>query len=167
MKVSILALITSSVICCGVSASHGEEAPRREELPLRISTGTTPDEPIIVYRKVYLNETLPQLGARLYDKVDYELSLRKLTKDIRIAEAELGVQRERLRVYDKYFGNTSALFVTRQNARLDILKSEEQLKLLRREKLLSLRYRNDQVRYRELLLGESAIRLNVDPRTGS
>ncbi len=117
---------------------------------------------IVIYRKVYLNESLPELGARLYDRVDYELKLRKLDHDIRIAQAELDNRRDRARHYNKYFGRTSALLLTRQNAEVEVLKSEEQLKLLRQEKLLALRHRNDQVRYRKLLLAENAVRLRLE-----
>ncbi|MBI2478962.1 MAG: hypothetical protein HYV60_10125, partial [Planctomycetia bacterium] len=104
------------------------EPPVVEELPAANCC-----DPIVVYRKVYLYETLPELGARLYDKVDYELKIRTLTRDINIAEAELAVQRDRERVYDRYFSRTSALYVTRQETKLAIVKSEEQLKLLRQE----------------------------------
>ena len=117
---------------------------------------TASDGPIVIYRKVYLNETLPELGSRLYDKVDYELKLRTLTRDIRVAEVELAQQRERLRVYDNYFGYTDAGLLTLQNAKLDVVKSEEQLKLLHQAKLLALRHRNDQIRYRKLLLDRNA-----------
>ena len=88
--------------------------------------------------------------------------LRKLDQEIRIANAELDYRRERARVYNKYFGRTSALFVTRQNAQLNVLKSEEQLKTLRKEKLLALRHRNDQVRYRKLLLDENAVQIRIN-----
>ena len=89
------------------------------------------------------------------------MKLRQLTRDIRVAEAELDLQRERMRVYDKYFGYTDAGLVTLQNAKLDVLKSEEQLKVLRQAKLLALRHRNDQVRYRKLLLAEGTARLQL------
>jgi len=155
MKAQILTACCLSVVCFSASISLAADAPLRAE-SVPVNRG-----PIVIYRKVYLNESLPELGARLYDKVDYELKLRKLTHDIRIADAELDVQRERVRVYDKYFGRTNALIAARQDARLEVLRTQEQLKLLRREKLLTLRHRNDQIRYRKLLIAESAIRLNV------
>jgi hypothetical protein len=114
------------------------------------------DDPIVIYRKVYPNESLSELGARLYDKVDYELKLRELARDIRIAEAELAQRRTRLREYDDFFGYRNAGLLTLQNAKLDVLKSEEQLKLLHQTKLLALRHRNDQIRYRQLLLARNA-----------
>lgn len=154
MKTQILPSFAMSVICCGVLIGFAAEPAVAEILPSASS-----DDPIVIHRRVPRNETLAELGSRLYDKVDYELKLRQLTRDIRVAEAELDLQRERMRVYDKYFGYTDALLVTRQNAKLDILRSEEQLKLLRQAKLLALRHRNDQVRYRELLLAEGAARL--------
>ncbi len=151
MKAQILTKLALCVICCGVSIGFAEEPPVAEQLP-----PTASDGPIVIYRKVNLNETLPELGARLYDKVDYELKLRALTRDIRVAEVELAQQRERLRVYDNYFGYTDAGLLTLQNAKLDIVKSEEQLKLLHQAKLLVLRHRNDQIRYRKLLLQQNA-----------
>lgn len=151
MKARILTKFALAAICCGVSIGVAEEPSASEQLPVIASDG-----PIVIYRKVYLNESLPELGARLYDKVDYELKLRSLTRDIRVAEAELAQQRERVRVYDKYFGYPDAGLLTLQNAQLDVLKSEEQLKLLHQAKLLALRNRNDQIRYRQLLLEQSA-----------
>ncbi|MBC8350745.1 MAG: hypothetical protein H8E66_02080 [Planctomycetes bacterium] len=157
MKARILIALMLSVTCTPASFVLAQQSARGEELPQARSDG-----PIVIYRKVYVNESLPDLGARLYDKVDYELKLSKLTHDIRITEGALAAQRERARVYDKYFGRTSALLLTRQNARLNVLRSEEQLKLLRQEKLLALRHRNDQIRYRKLLIGESVVRLTVN-----
>ncbi|MDA1050905.1 MAG: hypothetical protein O3C40_10560 [Planctomycetota bacterium] len=154
MKANTLILLTLSVMCCGASIGSGDERRISEELP-----ATSSGDPIVIYRKVYLNETLPELGSRLYDKVDYELKLRKLTLDIRVAEAERDVQRERVRVYHKEFGNSNALFLTRQNAQLDVVRTEAKLKLLRQQQLLALRHRNDQVRYRKLLIAEGAVRL--------
>jgi len=151
MKAQLLSKLALIAICVGVSIGYAAEPPVAELLPPASSDG-----PIVMYRKVYLNESLPELGARLYDKVDYELKLRQLTRDIRVAETELDLQRERMRVYDKYFGYTGALLVTRQNAKLDVVRSEEQLKLLHQAKLLALRHRNDQIRYRKLLLAENA-----------
>lgn len=151
MKTQFLIASLLGVIMLGPAMGLGADAPATGE-PLPANC----DDPIVVFRKVYLDESLPELGSRLYDKIDYALELRDLTRNIRIAEAELDVQRERVRVYDKYFGHTSALFVTRQEARLDVLRTEERLKLLRQEKLLALRYRNDQVRYRQLLTDENA-----------
>ncbi len=177
MKAQLLTALTTVV--CLTAQAFGQNAPQAaEELPAS-GRQTATEAPcggvgcdavgccdmggrIVIYRKVYLNETLPELGARLYDRVDYELKLRKLDQDIRIAQAELENGRERARVYNKHFGRTSALFVTRQNAQLDVLKSEQQLKLLRQEKLLALRYRSDQVRYRKLLLAENAARLQLE-----
>lgn len=156
MKTPFLIALLVGVMMLGPSIGPGEDAAATEHaLPPNC------DDPIVVFRKVYLNESLPELGSRLYDKIDYALELRDLTRHIRIAEAELDVQRERVRVYDKYFGRTSALFVTRQEARLDVLRTEERLKLLRQEKLLALRYRNDQVRYRQLLTAENAALVRV------
>jgi len=151
MKAQILSKFALSLICCGVSIGNAAEPPVVEQLPSACCDG-----PIVIYRKVYLNESLPELGARLYDKVDYELQLRALTRDIRVAEAELAQQRERVRVYNKYFGYPEAGLLTLQDAKLDVLKSEEQLKLLHQAKLLALRHRNDQIRYRKLLLEQNA-----------
>ena len=155
MKPSKLTTLTLSIACYGVLLSAAEP-PMIEGL-----TAAGCCDPIVVYRKVYLHETLPELGSRLYDKVDYEFKIRTLSRDIRVAEAELVLQRDRVRVYDRDFGRTTALYLTRQNAKLDVLKSQERLKLLRQEMLLALRHRNDQVRYRELLLAESAGRLQL------
>lgn len=155
-----LSTVVLAAVTGGASISSGDDQIQAEVLP-DVTTVTCCD-PIVVYRKVYLNEPLPVLGARLYDKVDYELKIRGLTRDINVAEAELAIQRDRQRVYDRYFSRTSALYVTRQNVELEIVKQEQQLKLLRQEKLLALRYRNDQVRYRELLLAEGAARLFLD-----
>jgi hypothetical protein len=157
MKTSNLLSFTLSVICCSVSAIAIAEQPLVEELPAASCC-----DPIVVFRKVYVNETLPELGSRLYDKVDYEIKLRELTRDIRIAEAELAIQRDRSFVYDRDFSRTTALYVTRQEAKLDVFKTEEKLKVLRQQKLLALRHRNEQVRYRELLLEEGAARLFLD-----
>jgi hypothetical protein len=156
MKSMILTTLALSVICCGSSIGSAAESSAAEKLPSARSDG-----PIVIHRKVYRNESLAELGSRLYDKVDYELKLRLLTRDIRVADAELDLQRERMRVYDKYFGYTDALLVTRQETKLDVVRLEEQLKLLRQAKLLALRHRNDQVRYRELLLAEGAARLQL------
>ena len=156
MKVKILTTLVQSAICCGCLIVGSAQSTAAEEL-----TSVTSDGPIVIHRKVYRNESLPELGSRLYDKVEYELKIRRLTLDIRVAEAELDAQRERKRVYDKCFGYTGALLVTRQEATLDVVKLEEQLKLLRHAKLLALRHRNDQVRYRELLLTEGAARLQL------
>ena len=76
-----------------------------------------------------------------------------------IAEAELAVERDRERVYDRYFSKSTALYLTRQETKLSIVRLEEQLKLLRQQKLLALRHRNDQIRYRELLLEAGTARL--------
>jgi hypothetical protein len=154
-KFSVSALSVAA-ICCAVSVGFAADPPNLEQLPPVGSDG-----PIVIYRKVYPNESLSELGSRLYDKVDYELKLRELTRDIRVAEAELQLHRERMQAYDKFFGYPDAGWVTLQNAKLDVLKSEEQLKLLRRAKLLALRHRNDQVRYRERLLAEGAARLQL------
>jgi hypothetical protein len=152
MKANTLITLTLFIASYGgVLTGFAAEPLTVEELP----TATCCD-PIVIYRKVYLNETLPELGARLYDKVDYTLKIRTLTRDIRIAEAELAQQRDRVRVYERDFGNSTALYLTRQDAKLDVVKSEEQLKVLRQEMLLALRYRNDQIRYRKLLLTENA-----------
>ena len=156
MKTRILTSLAQSVVCCGLLILAAPQSHAAETLAAVASDG-----PIVIHRKVYRNESLPELGSRLYDKVDYELKLRQLTHDIRVAEAELAAQSERKRVYDKYFGYTGALLVTRQEATLDVVRLEEQLKLLRHAKLLALRHRNDQVRYRELLLAEGTARLRL------
>ena len=156
MKARILTSLAQSVICCGLLILFAAQSHAAETLAAVASDG-----PIVIHRKVYRNESLPKLGSRLYDKIDYELKLHELTHDIRVAEAELAAQRERKRVYDKYFGYTGALLVTRQEATLDVVRLEEQLKLLRHAKLLALRHRNDQVRYRELLLAEGTARLRL------
>ncbi|HRX79628.1 MAG TPA: hypothetical protein P5307_11240 [Pirellulaceae bacterium] len=159
MNTGKLLTLTLSVMCCGVSAGVTAEQPMVEELP----TASCCD-PIVVFRKVYVNETLPELGSRIYDKVDYEIKLRELTRDIRIAEAELAIQRDRSLVYERDFSRTTALYLTRQEARLDVVKTEEKLKVLRQQKLLALRYRNEQVRYRELLLEDGAARIFMDDK---
>ena len=152
MTANTLITVTLFIAACGGALIGVAAEPLVvEELP-----AATCCDPIVVYRKVYLNETLPELGARLYDNVDYALKIRTLTRDIRIAEAELVQQRDRVRVYERDFGNSTALYLTRQDAKLDVVKSEEQLKVLRQEMLLTLRYRNDQIRYRKLLLEENA-----------
>ena len=156
MKTQIQTTLSLLVICCGVSIGFAADPPRSEQLPATGSNG-----PIVTFRKVYRNEPLADLGARLYDKVDYELQLRGLDRDIRIAEAELAQRRERVRVYDEYFGYQDAGLLTLQNARLDVVKSAEQLKFLRQAKLLALRHRNEQIRYRQLLLAEGAARLQI------
>ena len=156
MKANTLILLTLFITCRGAVLGIAAEPTRFEELPAANCGG-----PIVIHRMVYLDETMPELGARLYDQVDYELKVRTLTRDINIAEAELAMQRDRERVYDTYFFRTSALYVTRQETKLAIVKSEEQLKLLRQEKLLALRHRNDQVRYRARLLDEGAARLQL------
>ncbi|MBP89067.1 MAG: hypothetical protein CMJ64_20520 [Planctomycetaceae bacterium] len=127
-----------------------------EELPL------ANDGRIITYRRVPINETLPQLGARLYDKVDYELRLQKLDSEIKLTRARLDTQRERSYVYDKHFGRTPALFLTRQNAHLAEFVSELRLKELRKEKQLLLRHRRDKVRYRHLILEQGDVELDIN-----
>jgi hypothetical protein len=152
MKATTLAILGAMLSFIAVSVSANEP----EELPLGWK------EPIIIRRYVRVNESLPEIGARLYDQVDYELQLRQLNSDIKLATARLDAQRERVYVYDKYFHRTSALLITRQNARLAVLESELRLKQLRHEKLLMLRHRTDQVRYRKLLFSEGKVRLNLD-----
>ena len=98
MNTGKLLTLTLSVMCCGVSAGVTAEQPMVEELP----TASCCD-PIVVFRKVYVNETLPELGSRIYDKVDYEIKLRELTRDIRIAEAELANRRRQRAVEDELF----------------------------------------------------------------
>ncbi len=151
MKSTMLKTLTLSITYCAALSASAAEPLALEEL-----SAPTCCDPIVIYRKVYRNETLPEIGARLYDKVDYELKIRTLRRDIRIAEAELVLQRDRARVYERDFGKSTALYLTRQSAQLDVFKSEEQLKVLRQEMLLALRYRNDQIRYRELLIDENA-----------
>ena len=127
-----------------------------EELP------SSYDGRIITYRRVPVNETVSQLGARLYDKVDYELQLQKLDSEIKLTKARLTAQTDRIRVYDKYYGRTRGVSVTRQNAHLAELESELRLKELRKEKQLLLRHRRDKVRYRELLLEQGSVELDLD-----
>jgi hypothetical protein len=156
MKANKLIVLTLSAACCRALLGSAAEPAMVAERP-----SASCCDPIVVYRKVYLNETLPELGSRMYDKVDYELKLRTLTRDIRVAEAELAMQRDRVHIYDRDFGKTTALYLTRQAAKLDVLKSEEKLKLLRQDQLLALRHRNDQVRYRQLVLAAGAGRLQL------
>jgi len=127
--------------------------PAAEELP------PPEGDTIIVYRRTYVNEPLADLGARLHDKIDYARTLRRLETDIQLAESVLEVQRERVRVYTRDFGRTPALFVTRQNARLDVLATELRLKELRREKLLLLRYRPEVARFRKLVIEAGDLQL--------
>ena len=100
MKAHILNTFFLAVICCGVSIGlAGEPRPVEPQ-----SSSVTPTverlqpessgDPIVIRRKVYRNESLAELGARLYGQVDYELKLSQLTRDIRVAEAELALQRE-------------------------------------------------------------------------
>lgn len=117
---------------------------------------------IVTYRRLIVNETLPQLGARIYDRVDYELKLQKLSNDIKRTQAQLEYQRERANIYNKHLGRKSALIVTRQNAQLAVIDSELRLRELRKEKQLAVRHRADQVRYRQLILAQGAARLNVE-----
>ena len=166
MKAPIQATLALSVICWSASIGLAAGLPINEprgprELSTATAGGPIADGPIVVHRRVYRNESLPALGSRLYDKLDYELELRRLTRDIRIAETELELRRARMRGYDKHFGYTDALLWTRQQAQLDVLQAEEQLKLLRHAKLLALRHRNDRIRYRELLLDEGAGRVRL------
>lgn len=148
---SSVVLLVLSVAKVGVSA----DVSSSEELP-------TQDERILYYRKVPVNETLPEQGARLYDQVDYRLQLQKLDSQIKLGQAQLEASRERSRIYHKYFGRTPALLLTRQNARLNVLEQELKLKELRNEKLLLIRHRADKVRYRQLILEQGEIELNFD-----
>lgn len=141
--VALLALLNLA----SIQESPRAAEPAAEELP-----SPQPDDTIIVYRRTYVNEPLADLGARLYDRVDQELRLRRLEADIKLLEAVLQTQRERAWYYDKYFGRTSALMITRQNAHLDVLATELRLRELRREKLLLLQYRPEATRYRQLVL---------------
>ena len=115
MKAIQLPFITMAVASCAAAVCFAEDQPAVEELPATASQACC--GPIVTYRKVYLNETLPQLGSRLYDNVDYELKIRALTRDINVAEAELAVERDRERVYDRYFSKSTALYLTRQETK--------------------------------------------------
>jgi len=117
---------------------------------------------IVTYRRIVVNETLPQLGARIYDQVDYELKLRRLNNDIKLTQVQLDNRRERADNYNKQFGRTSALLLTRQKAELAVLESELRLKELRKERQLSLKHRADYVHYRQLLLAKEAARISID-----
>ncbi len=149
-------LVLSAAIVFDASAFYCAAA-EPEELP------AAHDGRIITYRRIPINETLPQLGARLYDKVDYELQLRRLDAEIKLAKAHLETRRERTSVYDKHFGRTPALFLTRQNAHLAVLEGELRLKELRKEKQLLLRHRKDKVRYRRLALEQGEVEVQVMP----
>jgi hypothetical protein len=127
-----------------------------EELP------AANDGRIISYRLVPINETLPQLGARLYDNVTYQGQLRRLKAEIQLAEAQLEAHRERTAFYDKNFSRTPALLLTRQNARLAELSSELRLKELRKQKQVLLQYRQDLVRYRQLVIAQGDVVLSLD-----
>jgi len=108
--------------------------------------------PIIIHRYVRVNESLPELGARLFHEVDYTRKLRKLDSEIKLAKLDIENGRQTVYEYEKYFRYTSALLLSRQQAKRDLLDAELRLKRLRQEKLLALRHRADQVRYRKLLL---------------
>ena len=127
-----------------------------EELPLAGQSR------IVTFRRVAINESLPQLGARLYDKVDYELQLRKLDTEIKLTKARLAAQCERASFYDKHFGRTPALLLTRQNAHLAALESELHLKDLRKTKQLLLYHRKDRIRYRQLVLEQAGLEVRVN-----
>ena len=120
------------------------------------------DGRIITYRRVQLNETLPQLGARLYDQVNYEVQLRSLKADIKVAEARLAVLRERSDFYDRYFSRTPALPLTRQETHVAKLEAELRLGVLKKQKQQLLRYRQDMVRYRQLVLAQGGAALRVN-----
>lgn len=123
------------------------------------------EAPIMITRRIYLNEPLPVLGARLYSEVDYPLRLQQLDAAIELADTALKIQREREAVYDRLFGDSPAFFVTRRDTQLARQEAELRLNLLRNERVLLLRSRADQTRYRQLLLeqGSSRLLLNQEP----
>lgn len=149
----------TTFLCVFAAAFASVAIPVRADDPEELPAAA---EPFIIRRFVRVNETLPELGARLYDQVDYELRRRQLDNDIKLAKAHLAAKREQAYVYDKYFSRTSVLFVTRQNAHLAVLETELRLQELTYEKLLLLRHRPDQVRYRKLIFAAGNVRLNLD-----
>jgi hypothetical protein len=156
MNKTILSLVVLSAAIAGNASELLAADAKLEEIR------PTHDGRIITIRRVPSNESLAQLGARLYDKVDYELRLRELNTEIKLTEARLKAERERTQFYDKNFGRTPALLLTRQNAHLAELGSELQLKDLRKEKRLLVGHRQDQVRFRRLAIERGDIKVKVN-----
>ncbi|HEU0067746.1 MAG TPA: hypothetical protein VFQ26_00610 [Nitrospiraceae bacterium] len=124
------------------------------------------EEPIMITRRVYLNESLPVLGARLYSEVDYPLRLQQLDAAIELADAELKIQRERAAIYDRLIWDSTGFIVTIRETQLAAKEAALRLSLLRNERILLLRTRADQARYRQLLLEQGSTRLMINQEPG-
>jgi len=95
---------------------------------------------------------IAKLELRLFQRLDFPLRLRQLETEITLTKAELASHKRSVVEYERFtkFKYSSVMFVTLEQARLDVLESELRLKDLIEEKWLLIQHRSDLRRLLEL-----------------
>ena len=107
------------------------------------------DERLAMVRRA---KEMAEIRLRQFERVEYPLTLRRIENEIKLSEAELAVQKQRIREYgeNSVFKYSEAFFVTLQEAKLAALRAELHIDSLKSERLLLEQNRSDRCRLLQL-----------------
>jgi hypothetical protein len=111
---------------------------------------------------------LAQLKLRLYERDEHPRQLGQVERAIEMQRAKLESFRRRVREFEQFdkFEYSAPLFITLEDARLDVVAAELRLRELEDERFLLIRSRSDRARMMQLEIEAAAAQYNalVDAR---
>jgi hypothetical protein len=109
------------------------------------------------------NLELAQLKLRLYERDEYPRQLGQVERAIEMQRAKIESFRRRVREYEQFdkFSYSGPLFLTLEDARLDVVSAELRLRELEDERFLLIRSRSDRSRLMQLEIEAAAAQFNA------
>ena len=144
-------LAIALIFIAGTACAQKKAAPKAQGLSARD----------LLVREAARDVEIERLKLMLYERISFPTRIRKLEGDIKLAEAEVASFKRRVAEYRQFtkFKYSNPLFISRENAKLQLLEAQIRLKNLKEEKVLLCRFKTTSLRLKELELDRARDRL--------